>query len=206
MSYAAYKGLAISYLIRGINVAMIDYRGYGKSTGSPTDDKTKLDLETVYQFLSEKHHVKNEHIIVHGHCLASGPASDLAARRQNVNIILDRGFAEYRDVAQKRFPLIEKIVHALLPQIVDYNVSKNIQNIRGHIAIEIDTRDDVIPEDQWIKNIDHLPSSKRGEKKPQVIKLMDSDEGHAGLWTRNRVTAAQFSQFLEQTHLRRRLF
>lgn len=35
------------YEISGINVLMVDYRGYGKSTGTPTEDGLNLDADAV---------------------------------------------------------------------------------------------------------------------------------------------------------------
>lgn len=110
MSFAAYKGLAASYLIRGINVMMIDFRGYGRSKGNPTDYKTKLDLETVYQYLKDVHHVENEDLLVHGHCQGAGPGSDLAGRRKKVNLLIDRSFADYSEVGRERYPKVKGIV------------------------------------------------------------------------------------------------
>jgi|GEM_PF-2794127 len=202
MSYPAYKGLAVAYLLRGINVMMIDFRGYGESQGSPTSHKTKLDLETAYQYLATKHGVENKDLIVHGHCMGGGPATDLAARRKGVNLILDRSFAEYRDVARNRFPLMSSIIYKIMPWIVNYNNTKNLGQVEGHIAIEMAKEDAVISESQIIKQIDGLSDTKKG----QIIKLMDSPGGHGGLWTDEVITSLQFNQFLEQINLRKRLF
>lgn len=202
MSYAAYKALAASYLLRGIDVMMLDIRGYGKSEGSPTAHKTKLDLETAYQYLSRELGIKNEDMIVHGHCLGGGPASDLAARREGVNLILDRTFAEYREVARDRFPIIKKLVHHILPSIVDYNNAANLNNLKGHIAIVMAIHDTVVPSSQIMKLIDNLPYTHEG----QEIKLMEFNGEHVGTWTDDAVTSLQFNQFLEKTGLRQRVF
>lgn len=202
MVYPAYKGLAVAYLLRGINVMMFDFRGYGNSQGSPTEIRTKLDLETAYQYVQTQHRVKNEDLIVHGHCLGGGPASDLAARRVGVNLILDRSFSQFREIASLRFPLFKKLIAAIMPSIVNYNNAENLRNVRGHIAIALAADDAVIPEEQITKLIDHLPESRPGK----ILKLMDTKGGHTGLWTDHDVTSKQFNQFLERTHLKRRLF
>lgn len=202
MSYAAYKGLAAAYLTRGINVMMVDFRGYGKSEGSPTDVRTKLDLDTAYQYLQVHHKVKNEELIVHGHCLGGASASDLASRRPGVNLILDRTFSDYREMARERFPIIGKIIHAIMPSIVNYNTGASLQNVKGNVAIVMATEDKVIPENQIIKLIDHLPDSQ----KDKHYKLIDTKGGHVGLWTDDTVTSQKFNQFLDQIGFRKRLF
>ena len=202
MSYAAYKSLAAAYLLRGMNVLLVDFRGYGESEGSPTSHKTKLDLETAYQYLREKKHIENNDLVVHGHCMGGGSATDLAARRTGVNLILDRSFSDYRDVAKNRFPLISEIIYRILPWIINYNNAENLAKIVGHIAIAMANEDAVISKEQTMNQIDSLPNTKPG----QVVKLIDTAGGHSGIWTENAITSDQFNQFLTQTHLRGRLF
>lgn len=201
MSYAAYKGLA-AYLIRGINVMMVDFRGYGRSEGSPTDVRTKLDLDTAYQYLQTQYNIKNEDLIVHGHCLGGGPASDLAARRPGVNLILDRSFSDYREIARERFPVFQKLISAIMPSIVNYNNAENLRNVKGNVAIAMSVEDAVIPREQITKLIDNLPDSEPSKH----YQLMHTTERHTGLWTDDAITAKQFDQFLNKTGLRGRLF
>lgn len=96
-TYGSYKDLAVHYLMRGVDVMMVNARGYGESTGVPTSHKTKLDLETAYQYLSKKQKVENKDLLVHGHCIGGGSATDLAARRQGVNLLLDRSFSTFEE-------------------------------------------------------------------------------------------------------------
>lgn len=200
MSCAAHKGLAISYLLRGVNVMMVDFRGYGKSKGSPTEHRTKLDLETAYQYLHKEKGVKNEDLVIHGYCLGGGSASDLAARRKGVNLILDRSFAEFREVARERFPRIGKIIYKILPYIVNYNNAKNLGKIKGHIALVRAAKDNVISHKQITKQIDALSDTNSG----QVVKLIHSEGGHTKNIGEELVTLAQFDSFLMQTGLYRR--
>jgi Serine aminopeptidase, S33 len=205
-SFPVYKRLAAAYLLRGINVMMVDFRGYGDSEGSPTPYKTKLDLETAYQYLAIEKGIENKDLIVHGHSLGGGPAADLAARRKGTNLVLDRSFAEYRDAARDmvrdRFPSIGNIIHKVMPWIANYNNVKNIGKIEGNIAIVMAKKDPIISESQIIKQINSLPNTKKG----QTVKLMDSNYGHDKIWIEEPSTSLQFNQFLEQTNLRRRLF
>lgn len=208
VSCMAYKGLALTYLFRGLNVMMVDFRGYGKSRGSPTEHRTKLDLETAYQYLHKEKGVKNEDLVVHGYCLGGGPASDLAARRKGVNLILDRSFAEYREAARSRFPRIGNILYRVLPWIVNYNNAENIAKTEGHIAVVRAKNDEVIKEDQTFKSVDSFKPPRQG----QVRKLMHSEGEHADAFhkvtvnkktTVNGLLLEQFDAFLMQTGLYR---
>jgi hypothetical protein len=199
-TYAAYKGLAISYLLKGLNVMLIDLRGYGKSEGTPTDHKTKLDFETAYQYLSSEKKLKNSDLLVHGYCLSGGPASDLSARREGVNVILDRTFADFVDVAKNNYKKIEKILQKLLPYIINYNNVENIKKTRGNVAIVRAVNDNEIPEDQFLKLVENLPNSEKG----QTMKLIHSEAEHTGLWTGEEMAALQFNNFLEKSNLTRK--
>ncbi len=197
ISAAAYKHLAASYLIKGMNVMMVDYRGYGKSEGSPTSTKIKLDLETAYQYLNSEKHVQNKDLLVHGHCMGGGPASHLAARRAGVNLILDRSFADYREVARERFPIIRSILNKILPAIINFNNVKNIAKVKGNIAIVRGTEDVVISKEQTDKQVASLPSSR--DKAHQLI--VSERTSHTGSFD-----FSQLEEFLEKSNLRRSLF
>ena len=43
----SHKGDLTLFLDKGINVIAWNYRGYGRSTGSPTPNNLKLDVEAV---------------------------------------------------------------------------------------------------------------------------------------------------------------
>lgn len=222
-SYAAYKGFAVGYLMRGFDVMMIDFRGYGNSEGRPNAHKTKLDVETAYQYLAKEHGVKNKDLLLHGHCFGAAPAADLAARRKGVSILLDRSFSKFENVASNQTPLpkkisflIKPIIRTALPWIIDYNNSENLKKIQGHIAIVMDRSDafittkegkDVpnpnaaIPESEVIEQIDSLPSD--GKK---VLRLLDSDVGHIGSWINNVIPTSQLNQFLKDIYFVRKVF
>lgn len=202
VNYPAYKSVAASYLLRGINVMMIDFRGYAQNDGSPTAHKTKLDVETAYQYLVEMHGVKNNQLIVHGHCLGGGPAADLAARRPGINLLLDRSFAEFRETALNQWPRMRSIIYHLLPWVVNYNNAENVSKIKGSVAIVKALQDDTISPDQIDKLIDSLPNTVSGK----TAKLIHSLGEHTGSWANYPGTVDEFNQFLEQIHLRRRLF
>lgn len=202
MPYAAYKGFVASYLLQGMDVMLFDPRGYGESEGSPTDDKTKLDLDAVYQYVHQQRHIDNTNILIHGHCLGAGAASDLASRRAGVNLLLDRTFPNWSDLAAERFSRISSILRRILPWIVNYNNAENLEKITGHIALVRDVDDAVIPDNHSQKLVDHLPQTNPA----QVIKVITSNVGHSGNWSESDLTKPQYEAFLEQSHLRRRLF
>lgn len=200
LPFTSYKSLAVAYLSRGISVMMVDYRGFGKSQGSPTDTRTELDVETAYQYLKEEHHVKNEDLLVHGYCLGGGPATDLAARRKGVNLLLDRTFSEFRDAVKEKKSTIGKLLYRIMPHLVDYNNAKKINQVTGNIAIIQATDDEEISNLQIVKLLDNLPLNEK-----TTHKLLYTTVGHTGLWTEEKEILPGFNQFLQQAGLTRKL-
>jgi alpha/beta superfamily hydrolase len=87
--------------MRGLDVMMVDFRGYGNNQGLPTAYKTKLDMETAYQYLAKEHGVKNKDLLLHGHCFGAAPATDLAARRKGISIIVDKSFSKFQNIVAR---------------------------------------------------------------------------------------------------------
>lgn len=227
--YIFYKTLAALYLIRGLDVMMADFRGYGNSTGTPTAYNTKLDLETVYQFLSKEQGVKNKDILLHAHCLGAGSATDLAARRKGINILVDRSFSnihhltkevisevvgEYNIFSKKNSERISTVASHLICQSVHYDNASNLSRVEGKIVLIRATNDDVISEDDFTKLVET----------PKEKTIIYTDRGHNDYWvyTGNRLeknnelnayaqistfkTSEEFNQFLIEANLYRKVF
>lgn len=145
MSFPAYKSVAVSYLMRGIDVMLFDYPGVGKSKGTPTDHNTKLAAETCYQYLVKEKKLQNRDILVHGHSLGGGIASDLAARRKGVHLFLDRSFTSFTRVSQDKFPLMKPLIKLIGPRIANFNNSANLPKVEGMVAIGHGQKDRMIP-------------------------------------------------------------
>jgi pimeloyl-ACP methyl ester carboxylesterase len=77
---------AIDFTRLGFDVIMLDYRGFGKSTGRRSSDAMKRDIQAIYNE-AKKEYDENE-IIVYGRSLGSGYASMLAAKNRPKMLIL----------------------------------------------------------------------------------------------------------------------
>jgi uncharacterized protein len=89
----------------GSSILILDYRGYGKSSGRPTEQGLYIDSDAAYQHLLEVGY-RAEHIIVHGESLGTAVAIDLASRRPCAALILEAPFTSASDVAGTVIPIL----------------------------------------------------------------------------------------------------
>ncbi len=97
-------GLARAFRSMGYSVLLFDYRGYGNSTGSPSEDGVYLDAEAAYDYLvQEKKHAPSQ-IVLYGESLGGAVAIELALRRDCLAVITESAFTSLPDVAAHHYP------------------------------------------------------------------------------------------------------
>lgn len=82
-------------------VYVMHYRGYGGSSGSPSEQALVMDALALYDRLQPKH----SEIIVIGRSLGSGVAVQLAAQRKVAQLVLITPFDSLSALAQRQFPV-----------------------------------------------------------------------------------------------------
>jgi len=90
----------------GVNVLMVDYRGYGKSEGSPSEEGLYADAEAAWLFLVNHRGVSPDRLVAYGISLGGAPACELAVRRPVAGLILQSTFSSARDMAGEMFPFL----------------------------------------------------------------------------------------------------
>lgn len=80
----------------GCNVLMMEYRGYGLSTGVPDENGLKIDGQTAIDYLRQRAETKDTKIIVYGQSLGGALAINLVASNQDrgeiAGLILENTF------------------------------------------------------------------------------------------------------------------
>src|SRR5438093_95446 len=76
----------------GVNVFLFDYRGYGRSSGRPSEEGTYLDAQAAHEWLQRKG-FPGKNIIAFGESLGGGIASELAAREPLAGLVLQSTFS-----------------------------------------------------------------------------------------------------------------
>ncbi|NHF60129.1 alpha/beta hydrolase [Flavobacteriaceae bacterium TP-CH-4] len=95
---------AVDFTRHGYDVIMVDYRGFGKSTGRRTQKAIKRDLQVIYNRIKEN--VKEQYIILYGRSLGSGFATKLASMNNPRMLILDAPYYSLSKVAKKYIPFM----------------------------------------------------------------------------------------------------
>jgi fermentation-respiration switch protein FrsA (DUF1100 family) len=90
----------------GLNVFLFDYRGYGRSTGKPSEDGLYRDAAAAWRYLTETRGLIPDEIVLFGRSLGGGPATWLATRERPRALILGSTFTSIPDVAAKQYPYL----------------------------------------------------------------------------------------------------
>lgn len=95
---------AVDFTRHGYDVIMVDYRGFGKSTGRRTQKAVKRDMQLIYNKIKDK--VAEKYIILYGRSLGSGFATKLASMNDPRMLILDAPYYSLSKVAKKYIPFM----------------------------------------------------------------------------------------------------
>lgn len=96
---------ALRYRALGCNLLLVDYRGYGKSTGGkPSETKVYEDAETAWQYLLKQRGVKPQQAFIYGHSLGGAIAIDLALRHpEAAGLIIESTFTSMQAMGELEY-------------------------------------------------------------------------------------------------------
>lgn len=147
---------AVDFTRLGYNVLMVDYRGFGKSTGKRSQKAIKRDLQVIYDKLKEQ--VAEKYIILYGRSLGSGFATKLASMNNPRMLILDAPYYSLSKVAKKYVPFMPLSILIKFPM----PTYKWLKYVKCPIHIIHGTDDKLIP---------YKTSVKLAKIKPEITRL-----------------------------------
>lgn len=121
------------------DVIMVDYRGFGKSTGTRSEKEMLNDMQVVYDTLAVQYH--ENHIILYGRSLGSGFATKLASENNPRFLILDAPYYSFTKAVQRFLPILP------MRFVLRYRLQtdKWIRKVNCHTYILHGTKDWLIP-------------------------------------------------------------
>lgn len=90
---------AMEWNKRGFAVLIPEYRGYGRSGGTPSQQAITEDLVRFYDTLIERPEIDRSRIFIHGRSLGGGVAAQIAAARPTAGLILESTFTSVASFA-----------------------------------------------------------------------------------------------------------
>jgi len=123
----------------GYDVVLVDYRGFGKSTGKRSEQKLLSDMQFVYDTLAVQY--TEHHIIVYGRSLGSGFAAKIASDNKPRYLILDAPYFSFKKAVSRFLPFMPTRF------LLRYHLrtDKWIRHVNCHTYILHGTRDWLIP-------------------------------------------------------------
>ena len=125
----------------GYNTLLFDYRGYGQSSGTPSESGTYLDAQAAWQYLTETRSIAPAQIILFGESLGGSVAAWLAAREHPGLLVLASTFTSVPDLAAEIYPFLP--VRWITR--FQYNTLETVPSITCPIFIAHSPQDEIIP-------------------------------------------------------------
>lgn len=141
----------------GLNVLLFDYRGYGRSIGSPSEEGTYLDAEAAWKFLVDDREFSPDDIVVHGRSLGGAVAAWLAARTTPRALILESAFYSIKRLAREMYPWTPA---GLLVRL-NYSTADYLRHTTCPVLVIHSPDDTLIPWEHGRDLFDEAPGPKR---------------------------------------------
>ena len=116
---------------------LVNYRGYGGSTGVPREGALLADAEAVYDWVRARH----DSIVVMGRSLGTGVATALASRRPVAGVVLVTPYDSIANVGAGRYPWMP--VRWLIKD--PYDSVPRMKQVRAPVLVLVAAQDESIP-------------------------------------------------------------
>jgi fermentation-respiration switch protein FrsA (DUF1100 family) len=138
----------------GLDVFLVDYRGYGSSSGSPSEAGLARDARAVYGAATSRG-FSPEKIVAFGESLGSAVAVGLAAERPCGGVILETPFLSIRALARRHYPFVPG---ALIRTRFDNGA--RIGAVAAPKLFLVAGRDEIVPPEQGLRLFELAPPPK----------------------------------------------
>lgn len=142
----------------GFRVLIVDYRGYGKSEGRPSEGGLYRDADAAYAYLTESGGVAPDRVVVFGRSLGSAVALDLATRRPVGALIAESAFTSARDLARLHYAWIPKLFLGAMSHELDSHAK--VRRLSAPVLFIHGLRDSIVPAALGRRLYDAAPEPK----------------------------------------------
>lgn len=126
---------------RGFSVFIFDYRGYGRSTGTPSEPGMYQDALAGYDYVLNRRGIASSRIVVFGRSLGACVAGEVAILRPSAGIILEGAFPSIQAMSDHHY--LGLPARWLLN--VDFNLAEKVTKLRRPLLVIHGEKDSIVP-------------------------------------------------------------
>ena len=123
------------------SVLLVDYRGYGASSGKPTEAGTYADAQAAWRWLTEQRGLQPAQIVVLGESLGGAVAAELATRAQPRALLLVAAFTSATDLGSEIYPWLP----VKLISRYRYDTLAQLRRYGGSVMVAHSSDDEIVP-------------------------------------------------------------
>ncbi len=177
---SGWQFVAEDFTSLGFNFMIIDYRGYGKSSGIISEQGMYHDAETAFNYLIQKG-FSPENILVYGRSVGSGVAVDLASKQPCKGLILEAPYTSLIKLANEKFPFFFPSLYIKFK----FDNIRKINKVKCPVIFLHGAKDSLIP----VSHTETLFEKFTGKKKKIIIAQGSHNDLH---------TTGEYHQFLNE--------
>ncbi len=148
----------------GLAVLIVDYRGYGRSGGEPSEAGFYRDAEAAWQHLTLERRIPPERILLFGRSLGGAVAGYLASQHQAMGVVLESTFTSAPDLASDLYPWLP----ARWLISFDFDTHARLSAVEMPLMVIHSTQDEIIP-------FAHGEALYRAAKAPKRLLQLNGD-------------------------------
>jgi len=124
-----------------LNTCMFDYRGYGKSEGSPSEQGTYLDALAAYEFVRKKKNIPQKKIIIWGRSLGGPIAARTAADNPAGSLVIESTFISLKALVHDHYSWLPGFILSGYA----YDTGKYLEELSIPVLVVHSRDDEMIP-------------------------------------------------------------
>lgn len=125
----------------GLDTMIIDYRGYGQSTGKTTEQGTYLDAQAAWDYLINSRGIPADQIIVFGRSLGGAVGAWLGVQNTPAAVIIESSFSSGADMARRLYPFLP----VRLITRLRYPVAEYASRLNCPVLVVHSRHDEIVP-------------------------------------------------------------
>ena len=144
------------FLRKELSVFLVDYRGFGKSSGRPSETGLYQDGLAAWSYLVETERIAPERIVLHGHSIGAAVAIEVALQKKVGSLVIESAFTSTKEMAKTM--TLFALLSPMFPS--HYNNLEKIPRVSAPKLIVHGQRDEIVPFAMGLRLFEAAPDPK----------------------------------------------